>query len=487
MSAPIGRRTRSGGAWRQGGAALIALGLSGCLVGPDYVPPKPAMPSKFAEPPPAVGAARSGQSAQNDPAWWKRFDDARLNALEDEALRSGPDLAVAEARVREARALRGIADSALYPTAIAGAEYDRSHGSANVPTGVPPGGLGPGIDSNLYQVGFDASWEIDVFGGRRRASESAKAGYQAAIEDRADVELTLLAEVARNYIELRGEQRRLAVANENLAVQRDALALTQSLLDAGLASRLDVVRAQALVLDTESQLPGFEARAHATIYRIGVLVGRPPEALLADLDGKAPIPITIADVPVGLPSNLLRRRPDIRAAERRITAANARVGVATADLYPHFSLTALAGLQSLDSSTFLNASSRYGSVGPSVSWLIFDANKVRFTISAEQARTDATRADYQKTVLGALRDVETALSAYAEARRRQEKLAEELVNDRQAVDLATRLYRQGLEDFLPVLDAERAQFIADDKLAQAEDDAALALVALYKALGGGWR
>ena len=463
--------------------------LTACTVGPDYVSPKPVMPASFTE---HIGSAtseatRPQTSSTSNDAWWEGFDDATLNALMADALRSAPDVAIAEARVREARALRGIAGADQYPSAEAGAEYDRTHGSANVPIGVPPGGLGPGANGNLWQAGFDASWEIDVFGGTRRGVEAAEASYQATVADLGDVELTMLAEVARNYIELRGVQRQLAVARSNLAIQQDSLSLTRSLFDAGLASRLDVLRAQAQVSDTEAAIPTFEANERASIYRIGALTGHPPEQLLAQLDTPQAIPLAVADVPVGLPSDLLRRRPDIRAAERRIAAANARIGVAQADLYPHFSLTGAAGLESLNASTFLTAPSRYFSIGPSINWLIFDAGKVRFAMRAEQARTDQAAAAYQRTVLGALRDVETALVSYAQSQVRHERLAAEVTADREAVNIATRLYRQGLNDFLSVLDAERSLYAADDKLAQIDRDTALALVALYKALGGGWQ
>jgi NodT family efflux transporter outer membrane factor (OMF) lipoprotein len=307
------------------------------------------------------------------------------------------------------------------------------------------------------------------------------------VEERGDVVLTLLAEVSRNYIELRGAQRRLAVAQDNLAIQQDALTLTRSQFDAGLASRLDVLRAQAQVSDTQSAIPLLETDKRAAIYRIGALIGRPPEDLLAELDAPQAIPSPVSDVPIGLPSDLLERRPDIRAAERRLAAANARIGVAQADLYPHFSLTGVAGLESLDASTFLSAPSRYFSIGPSITWLIFDAGKVRFTIQAEQARTDAATAAYQRTVLDALRDVETALVSYGQSRIRRERLAAEVTADRDAVTVATRLYSQGLDDFLAVLDAERSLYAADDKLAQTDRDTDLALVTLYKSLGGGWK
>jgi outer membrane protein, multidrug efflux system len=460
--------------------------LGACTVGPDYVPPKTNLPAAYSE---AAGPNPTLSSASLAPeaAWWTNFGDPVLNHLIDGARQSAPDLAEAEARVREARALRGIEGAAEYPEVDAGAGYARTHGSANVPVGVPPGGLGPGIDGNLWQAGFDASWEIDVFGGTRRRIEAANAAYEASVAGREDATLTLTGEIARDYVVLRGAQRQLAVAQENLSIQRDSFALTRSQFDAGLASRLDVLRAQAQVEATEAEIPTFVVDARTAIYRIGALMGVPPESLLAELEAPQPIPMPIADVPVGLPSDLLQRRPDIRAAERQLAAANARIGVAKADLYPHFYLTGAAGLESLEASTFLTAPSRYLSIGPSISWLVFDAGKVRFNIEAQTARTDAAVAQYQRVVLDALRDVETALVSYGQAKIRRERLGAEVKADREAVDIAERLYRQGLDDFLPVLDAERSLYIAEDKLAQTDRDTDIALVALYKALGGGWQ
>lgn len=459
---------------------LLAALLAGCTVGPDYVAPKPALPAAFGE----AGAASGAAQTPDD--WWSVFADPVLDQLMAQALRSAPDLAEASARLREARALQGIAVAAEYPSADAGAGYDRTRGSANVPIGVPPGGLGPGEYGNLWQAGFDASWEVDIFGGRRRAVESADAAYQAAAADQAMVRLSLLAEVARNYMELRGTQRQLEVARQNLALQQDARHLTQSLFDAGLAPRLDLLRAMALVDDTQATIPGLEAQERASIYRIGALAGQAPEDLLAALDAPRPIPPAAPAVPVGLPSDLLLRRPDVRAAERRIAAANARIGAATADLYPHFSLTGVAGLESLSAKSFPNASSSYFAVGPSVTWLIFDAGKVHFEIDAERARTDQAAAAYQRAVLEALRDVESALVNCARDQERTQTLAAEVEADRQAVDQATRLYRHGLTDFLAVVDAERSLDTAQDRQAQNDRDSAVALVALFKALGGGW-
>jgi outer membrane protein, multidrug efflux system len=478
-------------AWTQRSSyasALAGLGLliAGCrAVGPDYVAPKPSAPASFAE---AAGRT-SGQGVGApfvDDAWWKNFGDTNLDALIAQALKSAPDLAEAQARVREARALQGIAGAGRYPTADAGGEYTRNLGSDNVPTGVPPGGLGPGIHSNLWQAGFDASWEIDIFGGTRRSIESADANYQAVAEDRAEVTLTLIAEVGRNYIEVRGAQRRIEVAEKNLAIEQDLLALTQSLLAAGLAPQQDQLRAEAQVRDIQAAIPEFETEERAAAYRIAALIGQPLDEVFAELSVPHPIPQSASDVPLGLPSELLKRRPDVRAAERRIAAANARIGIAQADLYPHFSLTGAAGLESLYFSSFGDASSGYYQIGPGVTWRIFDAGKIRFEVQAESARTAAATAAYERSVLDAFREVETALVSYANAKVRRNELAAESAADTQATDIAKLLYARGVESFLPVLDAERSLYAADDALAQSERDSAIALIALYKSLGGGW-
>ena len=467
--------------------AGLALLVAGCrAVGPDYVAPKPSLPASFAEVPGTI-LGQASEAPFIDDAWWKNFTDTTLDTLIAQALKSAPDLAEAEARVREARALQGFAGGGRYPIADADGEYARNLGSGNVPTGVPPGGLGPGIRSNLYQAGFDASWEIDFFGGIRRTIEAANANYQAVAEDRADVTLTLLAEVARDYIDLRGAQRRIEVAQKNLAIERDLLALTQSLLTAGLAPQQDLLRAEAQVRDIQAAIPEFETDERAAGYRIAALIGRPFAEVSAELSLPSPIPQSAAEIPVGLPSDLLKRRPDVRAAERRIAAANARIGVAQADLYPHFSLIGVAGLETLSFSSFGNASSGYYQIGPGVTWRIFDAGRIRFQVQAESARTAAATAAYERSVLDAFRDVETALVSYANAKVRSDELAAESAADAEAAEIAKLLYARGVESFLPVLDAERSLYAADDALAQSERDSALALVALYKSLGGGWQ
>jgi multidrug efflux system outer membrane protein len=461
-------------------AVIMALAASGCTVGPNYRPPSTQMPVHFSESVPHAAASHLPEQ------WWTMFHDSELDALIEQALRLSPDIESAEAHVREARALAGIAGALTQPSVTADGAYERTHGSDRVPIGVPPGGLGPGMDSNYWQAGFDASWEIDIFGGQRRNVESAKAGYAAAVNTRDDVALSVAAEVARAYVDLRGAQRQLTVARQNLALQADTLELTRSLLAAGLAPVLDSLQAQAELAETKASIATIEGEARNDLYKIGVLAGRPPEVLLTELEQPQPIPHAARSIPVGLPSDLLRRRPDIRAADRRIAAANAKIGVATADLYPHFFLTGQAGLESLNTGTFINPTAGYFAVGPNVSWLIFDAGRVRFSIEAETARTDAATAAYEHIVLSALQDVESALVNVAKTEERRRHLEEERSADDQAVAVAQRLYRQGLEDFLRVLVAETSLAETEQRLAAAEAESANAVVSLCKALGGGW-
>lgn len=464
-------------------ACVWVVWSGGCVVGPDYRAPHPVLPNAYTE---SSSGSTSPRTITPQDRWWSVFNDPILDMFEQQALRESPELSAARARILQARAMQGIAGALRYPTINSGALYQRTHGSQYVPIGVPPGGLGPGIDSNLWQSGFDASWELDVFGQVHRTIESANAAYSATVDDRNDVALTLVAEVARNYIELRTAQRELQVARLHLGYEKDTLGVIQSLLDAGLVSSLDELRARAQVADIESKIPAFEAQERAAAYRLATLVGSLPETVLPELTTTVPVPAATFDPSAGLPSELLQRRPDIRAAEWRLAAANARIGVAQADLYPHFYLTGLAGLESLSSTTFIDGASHYFAVGPSLTWRVFDAGKVRFQVAVEQARTDEAAAVYQRVVLTALSDVETALITYGRAVERHEKLVIEVSADLDAVKVATRLYKQGVVDFLSVLDAQRTLQVGDDELAQSERDAALAIVSICKALGGGW-
>lgn len=486
-------------------AALVVL--AGCTVGPKYKHPDVATPGTFA------GAKATTQPSVVDVAhWWTTFNDPTLDTLIARAVAANLDLRLAIARVREARAQRGVVGADLFPNVNVSGSYTHSRGSENAfsfggngnGTGNGNGNSGngsggsvnpgfgnfavPGLESDLYQAGFDANWEIDVFGRVRRSIEAAKADIGAAVADEGDTLITLLAEVARNYIEVRGFQRRLDIAHANVKSQQDTLELTQARFKAQLISELDVTRAEAQVATTASQIPDLESQRNQAAHRLAVLLGQEPTALLGELldAEETKIPVGPPDVPPGLPSDLLRRRPDIRRAERELAAATARVGVATADLFPRFSLTGSLGLQSEDFHDLASMDSKFFNVGPSVSWPIFDAGRIRSNIQVQNARQEQAVAKYEQSVLTALEDVENALIGYAKEQQRRESLKRAVDANRRSVEMSKQLYDRGLTDFLDVLEAQRAQFLSEDALVQSDRTISTNLVALYKALGGGW-
>jgi len=459
---------------------FVGFGLffTGCSVGPNYHAPKVALSGDWSEPVEGGTTDRSVSAAD----WWTTFNDPKLNSLIARAMQSNHDLRIAEARLRQARAQRRFSSADFWPTMEASASYSREraseHGNQPVFQNVP-------LENNLYQAGFDAAWEIDVFGGKRRALEAATADVAASQEDRSDALVSLLAEVARNYVELRGLQQRLAITRDNIKSQQDALEITQARFKGGVASELDVTQAAALLAGTRSQLPALETSLRQTLHQLAVLLGQQPGALLVELSADGPIPPTPPEVPVGLPSELLRRRPDVRRAERQLAAASARIGVETAELFPKFSLTGVAGLQSVSASDWITGG-KFWSVGPTVQWRILDAGRIRACIQVQNAKQEEALAIYEKTVLISLQDVENALVAYSKEQVRYRSLKDEADADRRAVELSNELYTKGLVDFLNVLDAQRSMYQAQDQLVQSQKTVSQNLVALFKALGGGW-
>ena len=470
------------------GGLLLVAGVSGCTVGPHYRPPSVPVPDAWSEA--STQAAREAVTAQ----WWTTFQDPLLESLVTRAVQANRDLRTAEARVREARALRGLAAGEFGPTINVSGSYTRQRVSENaltLPSATGSSTPGGGISSfkpeqDLFQTGFDARWEIDLFGGVRRSIEAASADLAASQEGLRDTLVSVLAEVARNYVEVRGFQRRLAIAQENIKAQQDTLEITRARFDAGLTSELDVTQAASQLATTQSQLPSLETSLKQGMHRLGVLTGQAPGALLAELSTAAPIPTAPPEVLVGLPAELLRRRPDVRQAERQLAAATARVGVATADLYPKLSLTGALGLESVKLADLPQGASRFWSVGPTLSWPIFDAGRIRANIAVQDARTEQQLSTYEQTVLKALEDVENALVAYSREQMRRVKLADAVAANQQSVALANELYRTGLGTFLNVLDSQRALFASQSDLAQSEATISTNMVALYKALGGGW-
>ncbi|MEM9597801.1 MAG: efflux RND transporter permease subunit [Acidobacteriota bacterium] len=477
--------------------SLLSILAGGCTVGPDHEPPavgpealglgedRPAPSSAV-----AAVTAKGPSEAVNPPpdaAWWKALGDDMMEELVNDAVAHNHDLEAARARVRQARALRRAVAAGGRPQLAAQVSGAGFRLSENGPEAGPLAlGLAE-VEGELYQVGFDAGWEIDVFGGVRRRVEAADARLGAAVESRRGLLLTIIAEVARNYTELRGAQRRLALAEKNVELQVGTHRLVENKAKAGLVSKLDIHRAAALLEGTRALVPPLRADVRAAAHRLAVLTGRPPAALSDRLTTSRPLADPPDLVPVGLDSHLLRRRPDVRAAERRLAAASADIGAATALRYPRFFLTGRGGTEGGSFTDLFDASSRVWSLGPSISWPWFQGGRLRAGVDAAEDAHRAAEAEYRGAVLGAAEDVESALVRYAEEQLRRRALANAADAARRSVDLAQVLYDKGLSDFLPVLDAERTQTEVEDQLAISETAVVLRLVALYKALGGGWQ
>jgi len=451
----------------------VLLLISGCNVGPDYERPRTPTPETWGQP--------ADTSTVDLSTWWTVFKDETLNGLIDRAVKSNHDLRIAAARIEEARAERGVVFGHMFPEVDAGGDYSKSRVSPNAQAF-----SNPRIYQSRYHLGFDASWEIDIFGGGRRRLEQADADLDAWIENRRAVLVTLLGDVARNYVGVRGNQLLLAVLRQNVATAKGTVEITQARLTAGVATMLDVSRAEALRASAEAALPQVEAALKQTVHRLGVLLGLAPEALAAELEREAPIPSAPDRVVVGLPSQLLLRRPDVRRAERRLHAATASIGVAVAELYPRFSLTGAFGLDSLGSADLFKWQSRAWSLGPSIRWPIFAAGRLTSQVAVEEARQVQALAAFEQSVLVALEDVENGLVAYLREADRRRLLEAAVAADRKSVELADDLYRKGLTSFIDVLDAQRALYLAQAELAKSQAQVTLELVALYKALGGGW-
>jgi NodT family efflux transporter outer membrane factor (OMF) lipoprotein len=449
--------------------------LSGCVtVGPDYHRPATPVPEGFAN------QVQAGMSADRvETLWWYGFHDDTLNRLVEQTLAGNHDLRVAAARLREARALRSLTEFDRYPTVTSEASYTRQRLSKAVaPTA--------NRDIELYDAGFDANWELDFFGRVRRSIEASTAQVGAAEGGREDVIVSLLAEVARNYFELCGTQNRLAVARQNAENQRQTRDLTLALLEAGRGTELDTSRAEAQLTLTLASIPPLETAIKRAIYRLSVLTGQDPTALDASLSEPRPLPALPTLVALGTPADLLRRRPDIRVTERNLAAATATIGVVTADLFPRVTLPASIGLQA---GSFLNvspANSGRFAIAPSIFWAAFDLGRVRARISAADARAEAALAEYERQVLLALEETDGTLIDFNRQQARRDLLRASAVASEKATGLARLRYQFGVVDFLAVLDAERTQLEAQDRLADSETLTATALVAVYKALGGGW-
>ena len=485
---------------------LGAAAITGCTVGPNFERPSLLSPASwFAGPKEAVMRPRSVPVAEAvDPNWWGLFHDPVLTRLERRVAAENLDVKVAGIRFAESRAQLGVARSALFPTLGGNTSYVRQQASNNGIFAIIPSAAGAtganGVAGNstggvqghglqpfdLFQGGFDASWEVDLWGGVQRSVESATASTEAATEAKRSALLSSLAEVARDYIQLRGVQTQLQIARDNVRTARQSLNLTQQRAAGGVTTDLDVANASAQLRTTLAQIPSLEQQEAQLINALSLLLGQPPNALRADLATRAPVPPVPPRVPVGVPSELARRRPDIREAEAQLHAATADIGVAQANFYPSLNLTGSFGLQSLQFSHIFDLKSKQYAVGPGLTIPIFQGGQLRSTLELRKAQQQEAAITFQKTVLQAWHDVDNALTAYEAEQTRRDELSHAVSDNRHALALAQSRYQQGVSDFLTVLDAERSLLAAQLQYADSTTTVSSNLVALYKALGGGW-
>ncbi len=464
--------------------ALVLGLMQGCFgigpkVGPDYSPPELKVQDAWHQ---AItkGLAEGEANLQT---WWKVLDDPVLNGLIERAGQGNLELKVAFARIKEARANRGIAAGERFPDLDAFGDGRRMRSPH---TFLPPTTQRSRTDE-FFRFGGDGSWEIDFWGRIDRSIESTDASLEASVEDYRDVLVVLYAEVATDYVEVRALQDRIKYVRGNIETQRKSLQLTKDRFDAGLTPMLDVQQAELNLAKTESTLPTLQMMLVQTINRLGVLLGEHPGTLHDELEKLASIPKPSEQITVGLPVELLRQRPDVRQVERELAAQTALIGVATADLYPRFTLFGTFAVAANDfSDVFDYSKSRAHSFGPSFSWNIFDGGRVRNRIRVESARTEQAMARYEQTVLNALEDVENAMVSYIQEGIRLEALERSAIAARKSTELVTILYKTGLTDFQNVQEMERFQFEQEDLFAESEGKVIENLISVYRALGGGW-
>jgi multidrug efflux system outer membrane protein len=458
-------------------AAVLASSAAACAVGPDYEQPEVVVPAEFA----SISTSTIVQDAVHV-TWWRLFDDPVLEDLIARAAASNLDLEVASARLREARALRWSSTLDLGPVAQASAGYTRTV----LPQTTFQGASYDIRDREIYDAGFDATWELDVFGRLRRALEANDAVVGAALAARRDVTVSVLAEVARNYFDLRGAQAQLEVARRNLDNQRRTADLTLSRLEGGRGTDLDVARAQAQLHATRATLPVLEALVARAAHRIGVLLGDPPSFHVTRLDRPATLPDLPDLLTIGKPADLLARRPDIRIAERQLHSATARIGVARADYFPRLTLHGSIELNAARISAVGHGGAEAFSFGPRLTWAAFDLGHVIARETAAEERAAAAFAQYRRAVLLALEETENSLVGFSAERARRDALRDATRETVRAAALARERFNDGVADFLTVLDAERRLLEAQDALAASEARTLSNLVLVYKALGGGW-
>jgi NodT family efflux transporter outer membrane factor (OMF) lipoprotein len=463
-------------------AGAATLLLVGCAVGPNYRPPEPATPDEWHSLP-QTGLRVESPDAPTLAAWWTTLNDPALNDLIERALAGNTSVKQARARVIEARARRGISAAGFFPSLDASAAGSRTN-SDSPSDGVSTPTTGSS-DGEIYDAGLDSGWELDLFGGQRRALESATAQLAASEADLRDVLVTLLGDVALSYTDVRTAQARLTFAERNLDAQREVLDITRWRAEAGLATSLDVEQASSSYEQTRAAIPSLESSLAQSMNRLAVLTGAPPGALTEMLAERKAVPVAPMEIVAGVPADVLRRRPDIRAAERRLAAQTAQVGVATAALYPSLSLSGSITLQALNASDVLDGF-RTDRAGLTLSMPLFRGGELRQNINVQNALVDQALATYEGTVLAAYEEVENGLTAWVNEQRRHEALVASVEGARRASQLALVQYNSGLVDFQNVVTSDRQLITLEDSLAVSDGEITANLIRLYKALGGGW-
>ena len=460
------------------GLLLSGAALSGCALGPDYRSPATPTPDSWQS-----AAALQTPDAARLASWWTTLNDPLLNEFIEQAIAQSPTVAQARARLAEARARYGVASAGLYPGVDASAGVNRTDADArDSGTG---SAVGAANGDEIYSAGLDASWEIDLFGGQRRSVESAGAQVGASEADLRDVLVTLLGDVALSYVDVRTAQARLAYAERNLETQHELTDITHWQSEAGLATALEVEQANSSYEQTRAQLPSLDSSLRQSLNRLAVLTGQTPGALDARLTERKPIPAAPLEVAAGVPADVLRRRPDIRAAERRLAAQTAEIGVAQAALYPSLSLNGAITLTSLAAGDVFDGV-RTDRSGLVLTLPLFHGGALRQNVRAQGAVADQALATYESTVLAAYEEVENALTAWSNEHRRNESLVAAAASARVASELALMQYNSGLVDFQTVLTADRQLIVLEDSLAVSDGETTANYVRLYKALGGGW-
>ena len=460
--------------WTLGALAITAL--AGCVaVGPNHVLPQTPVPPAWNTP--LQGGIAVETEPRNLATWWMTLKDPELSRLIERAAVGSRDLKMAMARIREARARRGLSKAGLYPTLDASGSASRSRGSAD---------MGAATTNDLFSASLDASWEIDLFGSVRRSVEAAEADLQATGEDLRDTLVSLLAEVALSYVDLRTAQARLAVTETSLKSLAETHRLTLWRVQAGLGDDLAVQQARYNLESARSQIPTLRTAIAEAQNRLAVLLGEAPGAVHAELAKPEPVPSLPPEVAIGVPADLLRQRPDVRRAERELAAQTARIGVATAELYPKLKLSGAIGIEALTFRGLFTSANTASSGSSGLTWRVFDAGAIRQSIEIQSALQEQYLIAYESTVLSALEEAENAILAYAQEQRRRQSLGEAARSAAAAAELAEMKYRAGLVDFTTVLEAERSLLSFRDQLAQSDGAVVTNLVRLYKALGGGW-